>query len=172
VLANAQHIRNVPGRKTGVNDAMRIADLLAHGLIRSSFVPPAPIQEPRDLTRTRKQVVREITQRTLRIQKVLEDANIKVGSALSSVMRRSGRALLDAIVAGEETRSASPGWPRARPARSTRCSSRRCAAASRPTIAASSRFTSTSWPPSRPRSARSMMPWEKPWSRSGRSPVS
>lgn len=54
VLANAQHIRNVPGRKTDVNDAMWIADLLAHGLIRSSFVPPVPIQELRDLTRTRK----------------------------------------------------------------------------------------------------------------------
>src|ERR1044071_7185164 len=61
VLANAQHIRNVPGRKTDVNDAMWIADLLAHGLIRSSFVPPAPIHELRDLTRTRKQLVREIT---------------------------------------------------------------------------------------------------------------
>src|SRR5512144_2823259 len=58
VLANAQHIRNVPGRKTDVNDAMWIANLLAHGLIRSSFVPPAAIQELRDLTRTRKQLVR------------------------------------------------------------------------------------------------------------------
>jgi len=102
VLANAQHIRNVPGRKTDVNDAMWIADLLAHGLVRSSFVPPAPIQELRDLTRTRKQVVREISQHTLRIQKVLEDANIKVGSVLSSVMGRSGRAMLDAIIAGEQ----------------------------------------------------------------------
>lgn len=102
VLANAQHIRNVPGRKTDVNDAMWIADLLAHGLIRSSFVPPAPIQELRDLTRTRKQVVREISQHTLRIQKVLEDANIKLDSVLSSIMGRSGRAMLDAIIAGEQ----------------------------------------------------------------------
>lgn len=101
VLANAQHIRNVPGRKTDVNDAMWIADLLAHGLIRSSFVPPALIQELRDLTRTRKQLVREISQHTLRIQKVLEDANIKVGSVLSSVVGRSGRAMLEAIIAGE-----------------------------------------------------------------------
>src|SRR6266849_881566 len=83
VLANAQHIRNVPGRKTDVNDAMWIADLLAHGLIRSSFVPPAPIQELRDLTRTRKQLVREMSQHTMRIQKVLEDANIKLDSVLS-----------------------------------------------------------------------------------------
>ena len=71
VLANAQHIRNVPGRKSDRNDAAWIADLLAHGLIRGSFVPPAPIQELRDLTRTRKQLVREITRHTQRLQKTL-----------------------------------------------------------------------------------------------------
>ena len=102
VLANAQHIRNVPGRKTDVNDATWIADLLAHGLIRSSFVPPAAIQELRDLTRTRKQLVREISQHSLRIQKVLEDANLKLGSVLSDVLGQSGRAMLAAIIAGEE----------------------------------------------------------------------
>jgi transposase len=101
VLANAQHIRNVPGRKTDVNDAMWIADLLAHGLIRGSFVPPARIQELRDLTRTRKQIVREMSQHTLRIQKTLEDANLKVGSVLSSVVGTSGRAMLTAIIGGE-----------------------------------------------------------------------
>jgi transposase len=68
-LVLAQHIRNVPGRKTDVNDATWIADLLAHGLIRASFVPPAPIQELRDLTRTRKQLVREISQHSSRIQR-------------------------------------------------------------------------------------------------------
>lgn len=102
VLANAQHIRNVPGRKTDVADAAWIADLLAHGLIRSSFVPPAAIQELRDLTRTRKQLVREISQHSLRIQKVLEDANLKLGSVLSDVLGQSGRAMLAAIIAGEE----------------------------------------------------------------------
>jgi transposase len=102
VLANAQHIRNVPGRKTDVNDAMWIADLLAHGLIRSSFVPPAPIQELRDLCRTRKQLVREICQHSLRIQKVLETANVKLGSVLSNVLGQSGRAMLAAIIAGED----------------------------------------------------------------------
>jgi transposase len=102
VLANAQHIRNVPGRKTDVNDAVWIADLLAHGLIRSSFVPPAAIQELRDLTRTRKQLVREISQHSLRIQKVLEDANLKLGSVLSDVLGQSGRSMLEAIIAGEE----------------------------------------------------------------------
>lgn len=101
VLANAQHIRNVPGRKTDVSDAAWIADLLAHGLIRSSFVPPEPIQELRDLTRTRKQLVREISQHSSRIQKVLEDANLKVGSVLSDVLGKSGRAILNALVGGE-----------------------------------------------------------------------
>ena len=101
VLANAQHIRNVPGRKTDVNDAMWIADLLAHGLIRGSFVPPPRIQELRDLMRSRKQLVRQISQHTLRIQKTLEDANIKLASVLSSVLGTSGRRMLAAIIAGE-----------------------------------------------------------------------
>jgi transposase len=92
----------VPGRKTDVNDAMWIADLLAHGLIRASFVPPARIQELRDLTRTRKQLVREISQHTLRIQKTLEDANIKLASVLSDVLGTSGRAMLEAILAGHD----------------------------------------------------------------------
>jgi transposase len=76
--------------------------LLAHGLIRSSFVPPAPIQDLRDLTRTRKQLVREISQHSLRIQKTLEDANIKVASVLSDILGQSGRAMLAAIIDGEE----------------------------------------------------------------------
>jgi transposase len=102
VLANAQHIRNVPGRKTDVNDAMWIADLLAHGLIRSSFVPPTNVQELRDLTRTRKQLVREIAQHTQRIQKVLETANVKLASVLTDIMGLSGRDMLEAIIAGND----------------------------------------------------------------------
>jgi transposase len=101
VLANATHIRSVPGRKTDVNDARWIADLLAHGLIRGSFVPPQPIQELRDLTRTRKQLVRETSQHTLRIQKTLEDANIKITGLISDLLGQSGRAILNAIAAGE-----------------------------------------------------------------------
>lgn len=101
VLANAGHIRNVPGRKTDVNDATWIADLLAHGLIRGSFVPPTAIQHVRELTRTRKQLVREVTQHTQRIQKTLEDANIKLTGAISDVLGLTGRAMLDALVAGE-----------------------------------------------------------------------
>jgi len=101
VLANAMHIRNMPGRKSDVNDAPWIAELLAHGLIRGSFVPPAPIQELRDLTRTRKQLVREITQHTLRIQKTLETANLKLTGVLTDILGVSGRAILQALVAGE-----------------------------------------------------------------------
>ena len=76
VLANAMHIKNVPGRKTDVNDATWIADILAHGLIRASFVPPTGIQDMRTLMRTRKQLVRERSQHVQRIQKTLEDANL------------------------------------------------------------------------------------------------
>jgi len=101
VLANAQHVKNVPGRKTDVGDASWLAELLAHGLVRGSFVPPAPIQELRDLTRSRKQLVRELSQHVLRIQKVLEDANLKLGSVLSDITGKSGRAMLAAIVQGE-----------------------------------------------------------------------
>jgi transposase len=101
VLANAVQVRNMPGRKSDVNDATWLAELLAHGLIRPSFVPPAPIQELRDLTRTRKQLVREIARHTLRIQKTLEDANIKLKSVASDILGTSGRAVLLAIVGGE-----------------------------------------------------------------------
>jgi transposase len=101
VLANAAHIKNVPGRKTDVADAVWIADLLAHGLIRGSFVPPTPIQDLRALMRTRKQLVREAARNTQRIQKALEDANIKLTAVVSDILGKSGRAVLDALVAGE-----------------------------------------------------------------------
>ncbi len=101
ILANAVHIKGVPGRKSDVNDATWIADLLAHGLIRASFVPPAPIQELRDLTRTRKQLGREIVQHTQRIQAVLEEANVKLSSAITDILGLSGRRILKAMIAGE-----------------------------------------------------------------------
>jgi transposase len=101
VLANAMHIRNVPGRKSDMNDATWIADLLAHGLIRSSVVPPAPIQELCDLTRTRRQLVHEVARRVLRIQKTLEDANLKLTQVMSDIVGVSGRAILNALMAGE-----------------------------------------------------------------------
>jgi transposase len=101
VLANAAHLRGVPGRKSDVKDAEWIADLLAHGLIRGSFVPPASIQEVRDLTRTRKQLVREIAQHTQRIQKTLDIANLKITGLLSNVLGVSGRAILRALIQGQ-----------------------------------------------------------------------
>jgi transposase len=101
VLANAAHVRNVPGRKTDVNDAMWLAELLAHGLIRASFVPDAQTQDMRNLMRTRKQLVREQSSHVLRVQKTLEDANIKLDSVLSDLMGQSGRVMIEALIAGE-----------------------------------------------------------------------
>jgi transposase len=101
ILANAAHVRNVPGRKSDVNDATWLADLLAHGLIRSSFVPPPAIQELRELTRTRRQLTREIVQHVQRIQAVLEEANIKLCSVITDIMGASGRRMLKAMIAGE-----------------------------------------------------------------------
>jgi transposase len=101
LLANAAHIRNVPGRKSDVNDATWIAQLLAHGLIRGSFVPPPSTQDLRDLTRTRKQMVREVSQHALRVQRILEDCNIKLSSVISNVLGVSGRQILGAMIAGE-----------------------------------------------------------------------
>lgn len=101
ILANAHHIKNVPGRKSDVSDAQWIADLAAHGLIRASFVPTVETQQMRDLMRTRKQFVREQVRHTQRIQKTLEDANIKLTTILSDVMGESGRRILEALIAGE-----------------------------------------------------------------------
>ena len=101
ILANAAHVKNVPGRKTDVADATWLADLLAHGLIRASFVPEPETQALRGLLRTRKQLVREQAAHVQRVQKTLEDANIKLASALANVVGMSGRAILEALIAGE-----------------------------------------------------------------------
>jgi transposase len=101
VLANAAHVKNVPGRKTDVADATWLAELLAHGLVRASFVPDAPTQALRALLRTRKQLVRERASHVQRLQKTLEDANLKLASVLTDVTGTSGRAMLEAMVAGE-----------------------------------------------------------------------
>ena len=101
VLANAAHVKNVPGRKTDVNDATWLAELLAHGLIRGSFVPDRQTQEMRNLLRTRKQFVRERTSHVQRIQKTLEDANIKLDSVISDIVGLSGRRMIEALIAGE-----------------------------------------------------------------------
>ncbi len=101
LLANAAHVKNVPGRKTDVNDATWLADLMAHGLIRGSFVPDEPTQEMRNFLRTRKQFVRERTSHVQRIQKTLEDANIKLDSVITDIMGLSGRRMIEALIAGE-----------------------------------------------------------------------
>jgi len=101
VLANAAHVKNVPGRKTDVNDATWLAELLAHGLIRGSFVPDRQTQEMRNLLRTRKQLVRERSSHIQRLQKTLEDANIKLDSVISDIMGLSGRRMVEALIAGE-----------------------------------------------------------------------
>ena len=101
VLGNAAHIKNVPGRKTDVSDAAWVADLLAHGLIRSSFVPEQEIVELRELLRTRKQLIRQQTSHVQRLQKTLEAANVKLDSAISDIVGKSGRAMLAALISGE-----------------------------------------------------------------------
>ena len=101
VLANAAHVKNVPARKTDINDATWLAELLADGLIRASFVPDSQTQEMRNLLRTRKQLVREQSSHVQRVQRTLEDANIKLDSVLTDLMGKSGRATIEALIAGE-----------------------------------------------------------------------
>jgi transposase len=101
MLVNAKAARNVPGRKTDVSDAAWLADLGAHGLIRASFVPPAPIRVLRDLTRARTIIVRARTKEIQRLEKLLEDAGIKLSAVASNIVGVSGRAMLEALIAGE-----------------------------------------------------------------------
>jgi transposase len=101
IVANAAHIKNVPGRKTDMNDAMWIADLVACGLIRASFVPDERTQELRSLLRTRKQMTREQTSHIQRTQRTLEEGNIKLDSVISDVVGVSGRCMIEAMIAGE-----------------------------------------------------------------------
>jgi transposase len=101
ILANAQHVKNVPGRKTDAKESEWIAELVQHGLLRSSYVPPEIIRDLRDLTRGRATLSQEASRIASRIQKVLEDANIKLSSVASNTLGKSGRAMLDAIVSGQ-----------------------------------------------------------------------
>jgi transposase len=101
MLVNARHVKNMPGRKTDVSDAAWLAQLAAHGLVRPSFVPPPPIRELRDLTRTRTAITRERSREVQRLEKLLEDAGIKLSSVATDIMGVSGRAMLEALIAGE-----------------------------------------------------------------------
>jgi transposase len=100
-LASPAQIKNLPGRKSDVSDATWMVDLHAHGLIRGSFVPPAPITALRELTRTRKQLVREISRHTLRIQRILDVADLKITGPVSQILGVSGRRIVKALIAGE-----------------------------------------------------------------------
>jgi transposase len=100
LLVNAQHVKNVPGRKTDTGDAQWLCQLLECGLLRPSFVPPKPIRELRDLTRYRKALIRERASEANRLQKTLEDAGIKLSSVATDVLGVSGRLMLDALVSG------------------------------------------------------------------------
>ena len=101
MLVNARHVKNLPGRKTDVADATWLAQLGAHGLVRGSFVPPEPIRQLRDLTRTRTAVTRERTREIQRLEKLLEDAGIKLSSVAADLNGKSSRAMLEALLAGE-----------------------------------------------------------------------
>lgn len=101
ILANAKAARNVPGRKTDVSDAQWLADLGAHGLLRASFVPPQPVRVLRDLTRARTVITRERTKEIQRLEKLLEDTGIKLSAVASEIVGVSGRAMLEALIAGQ-----------------------------------------------------------------------
>jgi transposase len=100
LLVNAAHIKQVPGRKTDVQDCVWIAQLLAHGLLRGSFVPPPPIRDLRDLTRYRKSLIQERTREANRLHKLLEDANLKLANVATDILGVSGRAMLEALLEG------------------------------------------------------------------------
>lgn len=101
MLVNARHVKNVPGRKTDVADATWLAQLGAHGLVRGSFVPPEPIRQLRDLTRARTAITRERSREAQRLEKLLEDAGIKLSAVASDILGVSGRQMLEALIAGE-----------------------------------------------------------------------
>lgn len=101
MLVNAKHARNIPGRKTDVSDATWLAQLAAYGLLRASFVPPAPIRELRDLTRARATAVGDRTREVLRLEKMLEGSGIKLSGAVANLTGVSSRAMLDALIRGE-----------------------------------------------------------------------
>jgi transposase len=102
MLVNARHVKTVPGRKTDVADATWLAQLGAHGLVKASFVPPEPIHQLRDLTRARTAVTRERAREAQRLEKLLEDARIKLSAVASDILGVSGRAMLEALIAGEQ----------------------------------------------------------------------
>ena len=101
-LVNPQHMKAVPGRKTDIKDSEWLADLLQHGLLKGSFIPPEPIRELRELVRYRKTLVAERATAVNRLQKVLEGANIKLSAVATDILGKSGRAMIEALIGGEQ----------------------------------------------------------------------
>jgi transposase len=138
-LLNAHHLRNVPGRKTDVKDAAWICQLVEHGLVRPSLVPPRPIRQLRELTRYRKVVIQQRTREAQRLEKVLEDAGIKLSSVATDILGVSGRAMLTRPHRGSGDPPPWPSWPRGACASSSPSCGPRCGATSTATTAC--------WPP-------------------------
>jgi transposase len=111
MLVNPRHVKNVPGRKTDVSDCQWLADLVAHGLVRACFVPPEPIRRLRDVTRARTTVIRDRARVVQRLEKLLEDAGIKLSSVASKLTGVSSRDMLQALIDGQDTRSRWRTWP-------------------------------------------------------------
>src|SRR5438105_1941398 len=114
ILVNAQHMKAVPGRKTDVKDSEWLADLLRHGLLSPSFIPPKPIRDLRDLARFRATLVQQRSAAVNRVQKVLESANIKLASVACDVLGKSGQAMIEALIAGVSDAEALAGLARGR----------------------------------------------------------
>ena len=114
LLVNPAHVKNVPGRKTDVNDAMWLGQLLECGLLRGSFVPPGEIGQLREITRYRRQLVEERSREVQRLQKLLEDANVKLSSVASDTLGVTGRAILEALIAGERDPAVLAGMAKGR----------------------------------------------------------
>ena len=120
ILVNAAHVKGLPGRKTDVSDAAWLCQMGECGLLRASFVPPEPIRQLRDLTRYRTTLTAERTREAQRLEKELEDAGIKLSSVATDILGVSGRAMLAALIAGEDDASCWPRWPKAGCARRSR----------------------------------------------------
>jgi transposase len=126
LLVNAAHIKAVPGRKTDVRDAEWIADLLQHGLLTASFIPPADQRELRELTRHRASLVEDRARVVNRLQKVLEDTTIKLGDVATDILGKSARAMLEALLGGQtDSQQSSPSWREGACVQSERSWSRR-----------------------------------------------
>jgi transposase len=145
LLVNARHVKLLPGRKTDVGDAAWLCELLEHGLLRGSFVPPAAIRQLRDLVRYRKRLIQAHSAECQRIQKTLEDAGIKLDSVATDVLGVSGRAMLGALVAGERDPQVLAELAKASCARSSPNCARRYGAASATTTRCWSGWPLTTW---------------------------